>query len=74
MSFRFEIKSETFVLKKLKKKVDFAIFDPKKSRCLVGLGQISEKPVKIVKKLLYYLVLGMFIDKFKKFCDHSMIL
>ena len=56
------------------KKVDFAIFDPKKSRCLVGLGQISGKPVKIVKKLLYYLVLGMFIDKFKKFCDHSMIL
>ena len=56
------------------KKVDFAIFDPKKSRCLVGLGQISGKPVKIVKKWLYQLILGMFMDKVKNFCDHSMIL
>ena len=31
---------------------------------------ISGKPVKIVKRLLYYLVLGMFMDKVKKFCDH----
>ena len=56
------------------KKVDFAIFDPKKSRCLVGLGQISGKPVKIVKKWLYQLILGMFMDNVKNFCDHSMIL
>ena len=74
MSFRFEIKSETFVLKKIEKKVDFVIFDPKKSRCLVGLGQISEKPVKIVKELFYQLILEMFMDKVKNFCDHSMIL
>ena len=30
--------------------------------------------VKIVKKWLYYLLLKMFIDKVKNFCDHSMIL
>ena len=40
----------------------------------LGLGWISEKPVKIVKKRIDYLVLGMFMDKVKKFCDHSMIL
>ena len=56
------------------KKVDFAIFDPKKSRCLVGLGQISGKPVKVVKKLFYQLIPEMFMDKVKNFCDHSMIL
>ena len=35
---------------------------------------ISGKPVKIVKKLLDYLLVGMFMDKGKIFCDHSMIL
>ena len=60
-------------MKKLKK-IDFVIFDPKKSKSRLGLGWISGKPVKIVKKLLDYLVLGMFMDKVKKFWDHSMIL
>ena len=49
-------------------------FDPKKTQSFIGLGWIFGKPVKIVKRLLYYLVLGMFMDKVKKFCDHSMIL
>ena len=56
------------------KKIDFVIFDPKKSWSRLGLGWISGTPVKIVKKWLDYLVLGMFFDKVKKFCDHSMIL
>ena len=60
-------------MKKLKKN-DFVIFDPKKSWSRLGLGWISGTPVKIVKKWLNYLVLGMFFDKVKKFCDHSMIL
>ena len=72
-SFRFEIKLEDFVMKKLKK-IDFVIFDPKKSWSRLGLGWISGTPVKIVKKWLDYLVLGMFFDKVKKFCDHSITL
>ena len=72
-SFRFEIKFGDFVVKKMKK-IDFVIFDPKKSWSRLGLGWISGTPVKIVKKWLDYLVLGMFFDKVKKFCDHSMIL
>ena len=60
--------------KKVEKKIDFVIFDPKKSWSRLGLGWISEKPEKIVKKWLNYLLLGMFIDKVKNFCDHSMIL
>ena len=60
-------------MKKLKK-IDFVIFDPKKSWSRLGLSWISEKRAKIVKKLLDYIVLGMFMDKVKKFCDHSMIL
>ena len=56
------------------KKIDFVIFDPKKSWSRLRLGWISGKPVKIVKKWLNYLVLEMFLDILKKFCDHSMIL
>ena len=41
---------------------------------LNNMGWSSGKPVKILKKWLDYLLLGMFIDKVKKFCDHSMIL
>ena len=50
------------------------IFDPKNSWSRLRLGWISRKPVKIVKKWLNYLVLEMFLDILKKFCDHSMIL
>ena len=35
---------------------------------------LSEKPDKIVKKSPYHLLLGMFMDKVKNFCDHSVIL
>ena len=41
---------------------------------LNNMGWSSGKPVKILKKWLDYLLVGMFIDKVKKFCDHSMIL
>ena len=44
-SFRVERKLEFFFMKKLKK---FVIFDPKKN-FFIGLGWISEKPVKVVK-------------------------
>ena len=60
-------------MKKLKK-IDFVIFDPKKSWPRLGLGWISEKRAKIVKKLLDYPVPGMFMDKVKKFCEPSLIL
>ena len=51
---------EVVVMKKMKKK-DFVIF--------IGLGSISEKPVNIVQKLFYYLLV---MNKVKNFCDHSM--
>ena len=50
------------------------IFDPKKSWPRLGLGWISEKRAMMVKKFLDYLVLGMFMDKVKKFCEPSLIL
>ena len=56
---------EVVVMKKLKKK-DFGIFD---FRFSIGLGSISEKPVNIVQKLFYYLLV---MNKVKNFCDHSM--
>ena len=72
-SFRFDIKLGDFVMKKLKK-INFGIFNPKKPWSRLCLGWISGKPVKIVKKWLGYLVIEMFMDRVKKFCDHSMIL
>ena len=63
-----------FCYEKVEKKIDFVIFDPKKSWPRLGLGWISEKRAKIVKKFFDYLVLGMFMDKVKKFCEPSLIL
>ena len=54
------------------KKIDFVIFDPKKSKFFIDLSSISEKPVNIVKRLFYYLLVGM--DKVKNFCDHSIVI
>ena len=47
-------------------------FRSQKSKFFIDLGSISEKPVDVVKKLLYYLLVGM--DKVKNFCNHSMSL
>ena len=45
-----------------------------KKNFFIGLGWISEKPVKVVKKWLDYLLVGIIMDKAKNFCGHSMIL
>ena len=61
-------------MKKVKKKNNFVIFDLNNAKFSIGLGQISEKPVKIVYKLPYHLLVGIFMGKVKNFCDHSMFL
>ena len=52
---------EVVVMKKLKKKKRFWDF-----RFFIGLGSISEKPVNIVQKLFYYLLV---MNRAKNFCD-----
>ena len=73
LSFRFEIKSGDFVIKNLKKN-RFCDFLSQKIIISAQSRLNFWKTCQDSKKWLDYLVLGMFFDKVKKFCDHSMIL
>ena len=70
-SFRFEIKLD-FIIKKLKKN-RFCDFRFQKIIILCRFRLNFWKTCQDSKKMTYLLV-GMFMDKIKNFCDHSMIL
>ena len=71
-SFRFEIKLEDFVMKKLKKKW-FCDFRSEKILIFRWSQLNFWKTWQDSKKGLDYLLGGMLIDKVKNFCDQSMI-
>ena len=54
--------------------VDFVIFDPKKIIIFYRSQMNFWNPFQGKKKWLDHLLVGMFMDKVKNFCNHSMIL